>query len=92
VLGRFKDISFRKAEISTTVTLHSPKVFEITVLSKALSPFVCLQTSVRGHFSNNAFLMLPEVPLTVKFYAEEELDLKAFCAALEAVDLRSTYS
>jgi hypothetical protein len=57
-----------------------------------MAPFVFLQTSLSGRFSENGMLLRPNLSRNVTFVGWEEFSLSALQNSLSAISVRDTYN
>ena len=85
--GSFKQYDLPKADIRLQV-----RGFEVTLVSDKPAFFVWLNVrGVRGEFSDNCFLLLPNRPKTVVFSPKDAVSEDSFKEKLEFSHLRNTY-
>ena len=63
----------------------------ISLQAKAVSPFTFLETSIAGYFSENGFLLLPDVPLEVDFYGWQSFSASDLKKSLRVRSVFDTY-
>ncbi|XP_062567240.1 beta-mannosidase-like isoform X2 [Saccostrea cucullata] len=86
-------IGLQKAKIQVTniVTVKKDQVYNITVSTSAIAPFVWLDTpGVQGRFSDNGFLMVHSVRY-LQYFAWELVDLKTLDLAITVKSLMDIY-
>ncbi|MCC1482979.1 beta-mannosidase [Winogradskyella immobilis] len=76
-----KDLKLKQEEIEKTVT-KSSNGFKVILSSKTLQKDVFLYTTIKGHFSDNYFDILPGEKVTIHFKTEasslDDLQFKSF--------------
>eukprot|EP00455_Lapot_gusevi_P046655 TRINITY_DN6177_c0_g1_i2.p1 TRINITY_DN6177_c0_g1~~TRINITY_DN6177_c0_g1_i2.p1 ORF type:complete len:114 (-),score=13.23 TRINITY_DN6177_c0_g1_i2:42-383(-) len=65
---------------------------DVTIQSDHIAPYVFLETTVPGRFSDNGFLLLPGVPTVVTFWGFDDYSVDDFKKHLRIVSLHDTYS
>lgn len=86
-------IGLQKAKIQVTniVTVKKDQVYNITLSTSAIAPFVWLDTpGVQGRFSDNGFLMVHSVK-HLQYFAWELVDLKTLDLSITVKSLMDIY-
>lgn len=69
----------------------SPTQVSFVVTSNQVAPYVFLQTSIAGVFSDNGFLLLPNTPVAVLFNAKQAVKVDVLQASLTVKSVAMTY-
>lgn len=86
-------IGLKKAKIQVTniITVKKDQVFNITISTSAIAPFVWLDTpGVQGRFSDNGFLMVQRVK-HLQYFAWESVDQNRLGGSLTIKSLMDIY-
>jgi len=57
-----KNIQIPRPEIKFEIENQNQRVLTFLISASCISPFTFLQTSLKGRFSDNGFLLLPNQP------------------------------
>jgi len=82
-----KNIEFSKASLNWTVDGQVGDVISLTIHSNTLAPFLFLDSSIFGRFSDNGVIMVPNQPFKVDFIAWEPTTIEKFTASLRVRSL-----
>eukprot|EP01121_Diplochlamys_sp_Union-15-3_P000368 TRINITY_DN10344_c0_g1_i1.p1 TRINITY_DN10344_c0_g1~~TRINITY_DN10344_c0_g1_i1.p1 ORF type:complete len:123 (+),score=7.37 TRINITY_DN10344_c0_g1_i1:320-688(+) len=91
-LSSLGQVSLLKANVklSTFVPITASRIsFQVT--SDTVSPFTFLETPLCGHFSDNGFVILPDVPITIEFIGCNKIDVDQLETSIYINTLRETY-
>ena len=63
-LSKPKNCAIPAVQVNTVVGTQSGDVITLVLTANQLAPFTFLETPLKGRFSDNGFLLLPDTPVT----------------------------
>lgn len=62
------------------------------IASQAVAAHVMIETDESGYWSDNAMMLLPDQPLTLRFHGYKPIDMQKFKETLTVMSLWDTYN